>query len=104
MNTLSATDFDVFSAPLRHPMARMEFSARTNLPIGMATLYLDAVCNEAHTGLRLLEWAGLQPGQRVLELGAGGGLLSGYLQSRGVDLTAIEPAEAGFEATSKLAA
>lgn len=56
------------------------------------------------TGLRLLELAGLRSAGRILEVGAGGGLLSGFLQSRGLDLVAIEPAAHGFEATSQLAA
>lgn len=103
MKILSATDLDAYSLPLRQPDARAQFAARANLPAEFASLYLDAVCNEAQTGLRLLEWARLQPGHRVLEVGAGGGLLSGFLQSRGVDLVAIEPTAEGFEATTELA-
>jgi SAM-dependent methyltransferase len=72
------------------------------MPIDLAGLYLDAICNEAYTALRLLEWAGLQPTHRVLEVGAGGGLLSGFLQSRGINLVAIEPTAQGFEATPDL--
>jgi 2-polyprenyl-3-methyl-5-hydroxy-6-metoxy-1,4-benzoquinol methylase len=104
MKIPSAIDLDAYCAPLRDPTARTELAARSGLSAENAGLYLDAVCNEAQTGLRLLEWAGLQPADRVLEVGAGGGLLSGFLRSRGIDLVAIEPTGDGFEATPKLAA
>ena len=103
MNTLSETDLDAYSASLRQASARDELVARSGLPAANAALYLDAICNEAQTGLRLLKWAGLLPTHRVLEVGAGGGLLSGFLQSRGVNLVAIEPTGGGFEVTPKLA-
>ena len=104
MNALSETDLSAYSASLKEPSARDELAARTGLPAATAASWLDAICNEAQTGLRLLEWGGLLPGHRVLEVGAGGGLLSGFLQSRGVDLVAIEPTGDGFEITPKLAA
>lgn len=69
-----------------------------------ARWYLDAVCNEAQTGRRLLELAGLRSGSRILEVGAGGGLLSGFLQSRNLNLVVIEPVAEGFEATPHMAA
>ena len=103
MNTLSETDLDAYSASLRQPDSRAELVARSDLPAATAALWLDAICNEAQTGLRLLKWAGLLPSHRVLEVGAGGGLLSGFLQSRGVNLVAIEPTGDGFEVTPKLA-
>lgn len=103
MSVLSAAALDRYSAPLQQPYAREKLAARTGWPSNTAALYLDAVCGEARTGFRLLEWAGLQGGHRVLEVGAGGGLLTGYLQSCGIAVTAIEPAESGFEATPKLA-
>jgi 2-polyprenyl-3-methyl-5-hydroxy-6-metoxy-1,4-benzoquinol methylase len=89
---------------LRHPSAKAELSARIGWSITAASQYIDSVCNEAQTGLRLLRWSGLQPTDRVLEVGAGGGLLSGFLQSHGIDLVAIEPTVQGFEATPELAA
>ena len=103
MNALSETGLSAYSASLKQPSARDELAARTGLPAATAALWLDAICNEAQTGLRLLEWAGLLPSHRVLEVGAGGGLLSGFLQSRGVDLVAIEPTGDGFEITPKMA-
>jgi SAM-dependent methyltransferase len=104
MNILSSADLDNYCAPLRPPVAHTELAARTGLSAAAARFYLDAICNEAQTGLRLLQWGGFRAAGRVLEVGAGGGLLSGFLQSRGVDLVAIEPTEQGFDATPKLAA
>lgn len=99
MNVLAAADLDDYCAPLREPEVRRELASRTGFPLKIAGAYLDAICNEAHTALRLLEWAGLRAQDRVLEVGAGAGLLTGYLQARGIDLVAIEPTGEGFEAT-----
>src|ERR1700728_3437084 len=104
MNVLSSADLDIYCAPLLLPNAHAEFALQAGLSDETARFYLQAVCNEAQTGLRLLEWAGLQRNQRVLEVGAGGGLLCGFLQSRGVDIVGIEPTGGAFEATPKLAA
>lgn len=104
MTLLSSVDLDNYCVALRQPSVRAELAARTGLSANAAGLYLDAICSEAQTGLRLLQWSGFRPPDRVLEVGAGGGLLSGFLQSRGVDLVAIEPTEQGFELTPKLAA
>jgi 2-polyprenyl-3-methyl-5-hydroxy-6-metoxy-1,4-benzoquinol methylase len=104
MTILADADLDKYCALLRQPAAKAELAARSDLTVAAATVYIDSVCNEAHTGLRLLRWAGLRPTDRVLEVGAGGGLLSGFLQSRGYEHVAIEPAEQGFERTSSLTA
>jgi 2-polyprenyl-3-methyl-5-hydroxy-6-metoxy-1,4-benzoquinol methylase len=98
------TDLDKYCALLRQPAAKTELAARSDLTVAAAGRYIDAVCNEARTGLRLLRWVGVSPSDRMLEVGAGGGLLSGFLKSRGYELVAIEPAEQGFERTSSLAA
>jgi len=103
MSVLSATDLHIYCAPLLLPNAHTEFATHAGLSNETARLYLQAVCNEAQTGLRLLEWAGLQQNQRVLEVGAGGGLLCGFLQSRGVDIVGIEPTGWGYDTTPKLA-
>ena len=104
MSIPADADLDRYCAPLKLPEAKAELAARTGLTIATASLYIDSVCNEAHTGLRLLRWSGLGLANRVLEVGAGSGLLSGFLQSSGVDLVAIEPTAEGFEATPELAA
>jgi SAM-dependent methyltransferase len=57
------------------------------------------IASEARLGLKLLARppAGpLRPGQRVLEVGAGCGLLSSILREQGINVTALEPFIAGF--------
>jgi len=99
---LGAANFDDFAGQLLQPAVASRFSKEAGLAPDHARIYLAAIVNEAHLALRLLQWGGLSPGQRVLEVGAGAGLLTAYLQSRGVDLVAIEPIGSGFEATSVL--
>ena len=45
----------------------------------------------------------LKPGMRVLEVGSGMGLLSAFLASQGLDITALEPGLGGFGVSSALA-
>jgi 2-polyprenyl-3-methyl-5-hydroxy-6-metoxy-1,4-benzoquinol methylase len=104
MNSFSIDALRAYSAPLLQPGARDDFAARAGKPADWASLYLSAVCNEAEAGLRLLEIAGVRPGIRLLEVGAGGGLLSGFLQSRGLEVVSIEPSANGFEVTPELTA
>jgi 2-polyprenyl-3-methyl-5-hydroxy-6-metoxy-1,4-benzoquinol methylase len=96
-------DLKAYAAPLMQPGVRAALAACTGSSRESADLYVDAICNEAQTGLRLLNVAGVSAAGRILEVGAGGGLLTGFLQSRGFNLVAIEPAACGFEATAKLA-
>jgi len=103
MTGLSAADFDCFAAGLQDPASAARLAAETGLPSDHACIYLAAMAGEAHVALRLLERGGLRPGHRVLEVGAGAGLLTAYLQSRGLDLVAIDPGGAGFPATPALA-
>lgn len=98
----SADEFNDYSAPLLRPEAGAELAARTGMPREWTSRYIAAVCNEAQTGLRLLKSVDMRLTDRILEVGAGGGLLTGFLQSRGLNLVAIEPVEDGFEATPKL--
>lgn len=83
-------------------IAPSELAEAAGLTIKDARAYIKAISNEAHTGLWLLAWPDLSGCQRLLEVGAGGGLLTAFLQSRGFDLTAIEPVGQGFEATQAL--
>lgn len=103
LDVLSAADLRAYSTPMLQAGPRALLAARTGLSPKWASLYLDAICNEAQTGLRLLNVAGISPTHRILEVGAGGGLLTGFLQSRGFDVVAIEPIGHGFEATPRLA-
>jgi SAM-dependent methyltransferase len=64
--------------------------------------FLETLKAEAKLGFRLVKDS-LVAGQRVLEVGSGMGLLAGYLNSRGVDITALEPGLGGFSFSAALA-
>ena len=102
MNIPSVDSLRAYSAPLSQPGPRAELAARSGLSLDWASLYLDAISNEAETALRLFKLAGMSRTDRILEVGAGAGLFTGFLQSRGLNVVAIEPTGDGFEATSKL--
>jgi 2-polyprenyl-3-methyl-5-hydroxy-6-metoxy-1,4-benzoquinol methylase len=74
-----------------------------DLPEGHVALLLETYCNEARFGLALVA-PSLRPGQRVLEIGTGIGLLAGVLADIGVEITGIEPGAAGFGFMPALAA
>jgi 2-polyprenyl-3-methyl-5-hydroxy-6-metoxy-1,4-benzoquinol methylase len=67
-----------------------------------AERFLRTLQGEARLGLKLIQ-PYLTPGARVLEVGSGMGLLSAYLASAGVDITALEPGLGGFGVSSGLA-
>jgi 2-polyprenyl-3-methyl-5-hydroxy-6-metoxy-1,4-benzoquinol methylase len=99
---ISSSDFRAFSAPLQNDSAARALASETEMSAEEAGSYLTAIVNEGHTAVRLLEWAGVSGRERFLEVGAGGGLFTSFLQSQGVDVTAIEPVGSGFESTQAL--
>jgi SAM-dependent methyltransferase len=103
MSAPSADDLQAYCDALSGPGPRAELAARTGSTLEWAGLYFDAICNEAQNGLRLLDLTGIRSSDRILEVGAGGGLLTGFLQSRGLDIVGVEPTGDGFEATPILA-
>jgi cyclopropane fatty-acyl-phospholipid synthase-like methyltransferase len=102
VNAWSEADLDAFAASLREPSSVARLTTEAGLSPDSARAHLADIVSDAHIGLRLLSWAPLRPGHRVLEVGAGAGLLTAFLQSRGVDLEAIEPTGPGFETTPAL--
>lgn len=64
--------------------------------------FVRTLQGEAKLGLELVR-PRLRPGMRVLEVGAGMGLLSAYLASTGVDVVALEPGLGGFGVNAALA-
>lgn len=57
---------------------------------------LEVYLNEARVGLRLVEpYLVPVPGRRILEVGAGAGVLTAFLQSEGFEVVGIEPGGGG---------
>jgi len=72
-------------------------SQRTGTP---AARHLANIASEARLGLDLLSRppvGPLRPDQRVLEVGAGSGVLASIMRSQGIDVTALEPLIPGFD-------
>ena len=66
-----------------------------------ASEFLRTLQAEARLGLRLIS-SFVSPGMRILEVGSGMGLLAGYLHSKGLDVTALEPGLGGFGVSGAL--
>jgi len=66
-------------------------------------VWLDTVKSELATGLDILRAQDLR-GKRILEVGAGTGLLSIFLRLQGHDVTALDPSLGGFEPHERVAA
>jgi SAM-dependent methyltransferase len=64
---------------------------------------LSAFAAEARFGYSMIA-PRLRHGSRILEVGSGLGLLSGYLKSLGFDVTPIEPCANGFDLFAKILA
>jgi SAM-dependent methyltransferase len=72
-----------------------ELAETCGLDLAYARLLLHTYCNEARVGLRLIAPV-LRPGQRVLEIGSGIGLLAGIISGEGFDIMGVEPGASGF--------
>jgi SAM-dependent methyltransferase len=92
---LSPESIDAFlAATLEDPDVLTEAAARIGPSAG--DLLAD-LASEARLACRLL--SALEPTRatRTLEVGAGAGVVAGFLSQQGADLLAIEPAATGFE-------
>lgn len=93
---MDATDLRIFLARFEQPAVTDAISARGHLDARDVERRLAVYRNEVFVGLDLLSDS-IRPGQRILEIGAGLGMLSLYLRVKGHDVTALEPNGAGFD-------
>ncbi|MBV9549409.1 MAG: methyltransferase domain-containing protein [Alphaproteobacteria bacterium] len=99
MGSSSHNSLNAFSRGLLDSATAARLAREAECGAPHAALYLRTLVAEAHLGLNLLHWAGFRDGMRVLEVGAGAGFLTAFLQASGVNLTAIEPVAQGFDIT-----
>ena len=74
-----------------------ELAARAGLDATSAVAFVDDLASEARLAWRLLEPLAPIRAGRVLEVGAGAGVVAAFLHRQGVELLAIEPYVGGFE-------
>lgn len=92
----SAEDFAGFLDPYRSPAFLSKLSARLKEPHDVTSCRLNTYLNEMQFGHRFLAQR-MPPGRlKILEVGAGLGLLSAYLKQRGHTVVALEPAAGEF--------
>lgn len=87
-------------ALLSSPDVAAGVAERGHIALDHATRRLADVRSEAELALGLLQrppLAPLEPPRRVLEVGAGTGVVSSILRARGLDVTALEPVIPGFD-------
>lgn len=102
LSNLNEEDLGVFLSGLSWGDLQIAPAPFFNNSADEAAGFLETLKAEARLGLRLIKDS-LVSGQRVLEVGSGMGLLAGYLNSRGVDITALEPGLGGFGFSAALA-
>jgi len=92
---------DDFVNDLTSPACLAFCAERSQIPAGAIKKRLDDYAAEVHVGARLLRTIPLE-GRRVLEVGAGLGLLSVWLKRQGVSVTLLEPGAGGFSENYRL--
>ena len=71
---------------------------RSGMSAAATAELLGNLTSEARLACRLLSTLQPRRGMRILEVGAGAGVVAAYLHGQGADLVAIEPIVGGFEA------
>lgn len=89
------TAWRAFAEQFRASSFRDHLAARLGESPARATELTETYLAEAEVGLRFVA-PHLAPELRVLEIGAGMGLLSSFLAERGFRMTALEPDDGGF--------
>lgn len=72
-------------------------TARSGLTDDAVRELLANLASEMRLACRLLASVGVQRGARILEVGAGAGVMAAFLHGQGANLLAIEPLVGGFE-------
>ena len=96
---LSMASLDEFLATsVEDPSFATDVAEMTGMTEVAATDLINDLASEARLACRLL--AGLRPqcGDRILEVGAGAGIVAAFLLRQGATVFAIEPIVGGFEA------
>lgn len=94
-------DLDAYVAQLTSPQFVQYLAQRTGIPEPAVRWRLVNYAGEVVVGVELLEGF-LGPGQRILEVGAGAGLLSVWLINQGASVILLESGAGGFEANRRL--
>lgn len=94
-------EIDRFFEPYRATGAVESVAAAIGASKTEAGATLDRLTAQARLGIdiaaRIIDIDRPTPGQRILEIGAGSGLVALYLKHRGHDIAALEPAGCGFD-------
>lgn len=101
MNTDLKQRLDDFLTSLPKHAIASEVSGQIDRSEADIEAMLDMYANEARASLTLVATR-LEPGARILEVGAGLCIFSIFLQSQGYNITALEPAAGGFDLFSTL--
>ncbi len=91
-----STEIDAFLSNVLDDSFITEIAKRVEIPKLEAQTLIHTYANEAKLGYTLLQ-SYLDHNKRLLEVGAGIGILSSYLILSGYKVTAIEPSGTGFE-------
>jgi hypothetical protein len=99
----TSSSFVAFVDTVTDPSLLDRLAKRCGLPVAHLRDRLVTAAAESAQTLRVLAGAAIEPGQRIIEIGAGLGLTSAYLSSCGFDVTGLEPGGVGFEENSSVA-
>ena len=97
----SPDDLPAYVAQLTTPEFVGHLAARSGISEIDVRRRLDDYAGEVTVGVELLEGL-IAPGQRILEVGAGVGLLSVWLIRRGASVVLLEVGAGGFDANRRL--
>ena len=92
---LNENDLDGFIERLPWDEYALQIMFYFNNSLKNSKLFLKTVQSEAKMGFKIIS-PYIKEGNSIFEIGSGLGLLSGYLNSKGINITALEPGLGGF--------